>query len=187
MIYQIKVAERWQRTFTVFADNEEEAKASVERIVGNVHDGVRALVDVDPAEEWTVEERQQTRSCDGCTQCCTVFGVTELNKPNFTRCGHETESDGCTIYKDRPRSCRRFTCLWAMGMLPQEDSPDKLGVIFSPTRDEHGACIAVGEVRPGAIQQTRAKTIAQRVSVIGRLYLLSPKDDELVRLTVVNQ
>lgn len=50
--------------------------------------------------------------CGTCTYCCHVMKVKELNKPANTACTHCVEGSGCTIYNDRPASCRQYECLW---------------------------------------------------------------------------
>ena len=69
-------------------------------------------------------------SCGTCTFCCTQVGVRELGKPKGIKCRHETESQGCAIYPERPKSCRMFNCLWLVSRqwkipLPDWLRPDK--------------------------------------------------------------
>lgn len=52
------------------------------------------------------------RRCGSCTACCKILPVVELNKPALTRCAHQRHGKGCTIYPDRPMSCRLWSCLW---------------------------------------------------------------------------
>ena len=37
----------------------------------------------------------------------------------------------CTIYSDRPETCRRFYCAWAQELLPEWTRPDKTGAVVS--------------------------------------------------------
>jgi hypothetical protein len=46
----------------------------------------------------------------------------EFNKPQNVTCKHCTTK--CTIYEDRPKSCRDFKCQWLKGELPEDMRPD---------------------------------------------------------------
>jgi hypothetical protein len=52
------------------------------------------------------------RSCGGCTMCCKVLGITELQKPVGKWCKHCEIGYGCRIYETRPAECRTFHCAW---------------------------------------------------------------------------
>lgn len=51
------------------------------------------------------------RQCGSCTLCCKVAAVEEVKKPNGVWCPHCARGR-CTIYEQRPTSCRRFYCQW---------------------------------------------------------------------------
>jgi Fe-S-cluster containining protein len=88
-------------------------------------DQVTAVFDV------LTDESDPSRSCGGCTACCTVLAVDELRKPMRCACPHQS-AVGCRIYEERPLGCRQFNCVWLRGGLPAEEAwrPDRLGVIF---------------------------------------------------------
>lgn len=67
--------------------------------------------------------------CDGCTVCCDVFSVPELEKPVNSPCQNCTDS-GCGIHKSRPNVCRDFQCAYIMGDWKIELRPDNCGVII---------------------------------------------------------
>ena len=69
------------------------------------------------------------RKCDGCTVCCHVVGVRELNKPYFQDCKHQCK-EGCAIYAQRPRSCHEYICGWRGGIIDGE-RPDKQGFVVN--------------------------------------------------------
>ena len=77
----------------------------------------------------------QTRSCDGCSECCTthevVFDDGTPTKQVGQRCSYLTESDGCSIYDKRPQSCRSYVCLWASGLIPPHLKPDKVFAVLT--------------------------------------------------------
>lgn len=68
------------------------------------------------------------RSCGSCTACCTLTFVPELQKLENTTCKHCDK--GCTIYEDRPRSCREYRCAWLDSTLSVSMKPDVCGVII---------------------------------------------------------
>lgn len=51
------------------------------------------------------------RECGSCTLCCKLLPVKELRKPANTRCNYQRHT-GCRIYKNRPLSCRFWSCRW---------------------------------------------------------------------------
>ena len=69
------------------------------------------------------------RECGSCTACCTVMAVKELGKGMYRACEH-VSGRGCSIYKDRPRSCRLWSCQWRLGELDGE-RPDRSGIVVS--------------------------------------------------------
>jgi hypothetical protein len=53
------------------------------------------------------------RICGTCSLCCKLPYVAELNKPIDTWSRHARPGNGgCSIYRDRPTSCRGFICGW---------------------------------------------------------------------------
>src|SRR4051812_11153390 len=50
------------------------------------------------------------RGCNGCTMCCKLLGVKELDKPQMEWCSHCTPGVGCKIYETRPAECSAFYC-----------------------------------------------------------------------------
>jgi hypothetical protein len=53
------------------------------------------------------------RACGSCSLCCKLLPIRELDKPESQWCVHcRPGHGGCTIYADRPASCRGFACEW---------------------------------------------------------------------------
>ena len=52
------------------------------------------------------------RECGTCTLCCKVAAVEEVDKPNGVWCSHCVPGKRCTVYDQRPASCRSFYCQW---------------------------------------------------------------------------
>jgi hypothetical protein len=115
------------------------------------------------------------RSCGDCQACCTVVGVQELDKPQWTRCPHQCQS-GCAIYEARPRSCRGYSCLWAAGLLngDEQQRPDRIGIILDLRTLDDGTSdsvkpgdrvlIQVWEVWPGAMDQPQGASLINRIA-----------------------
>lgn len=80
-------------------------------------------------------ETAPRNDCGNCTYCCTVMKVKELNKGAHTPCVHCHEGTGCTIYDERPESCRVYECLWFRSQrfdkpLPADIRPDRCNVVI---------------------------------------------------------
>ena len=94
-------------------------------------------------------------SCDGCTACCKIMQVRELEKAGNVWCEHCNIGAGCRIYDDRPKSCRDFECVWLQtqkGIKPLalELRPDHSKVVISTTNDGKDIVLNVGTDRPDA-------------------------------------
>ena len=51
-------------------------------------------------------DTKQSRACDGCSACCIIYAVPELQKPTQTACRHIC-GQGCAIHSQpRPRCVR---------------------------------------------------------------------------------
>ncbi len=124
------------------------------------------------------------RECGGCTACCTTMVVQELGKPEFTPCDKllveqwrgAPKEMGCSIYDDRPESCRVWSCLWIGGM-PARWRPDKCGLVFVPPYDlNKSGMTVVGamEIKPSASRMPAGEKAIKwltkrRVGVLVRL------------------
>lgn len=91
------------------------------------------------------DQPRSTRSCGDCTGCCTIVPVPQVQKAAHERCRFlaavapfeaAPRAGNCTIYADRPSSCRAWSCLWLVDMdLPDEARPDRCGVVFDMMAD----------------------------------------------------
>ncbi len=52
--------------------------------------------------------------------------VSELSKPTCEWCKHANPKHGCTIYEDRPQSCRDFQCFWLYSQSKEKPLSDSL-------------------------------------------------------------
>ena len=102
------------------------------------------------------------RICGTCSLCCKLPYVAELNKPIDTWCQHARPGNGgCSIYRDRPTSCRGFICGWLSGELKVGDEwfPARCKMIISPRVPgqnvaERGFLITVDPAYPNAWRRT---------------------------------
>ena len=71
------------------------------------------------------------KSCNGCTACCVLFTVPEMDKPRMTPCKHLCAT-GCAIYeRSRPAICTEFHCCWCEEPpWGEELRPDRNKIIF---------------------------------------------------------
>lgn len=116
-------------------------------------------------------------SCDGCTVCCEVMGVEELNKRKWEKCQHA--GIGCHIYETRPQSCREFQCMWLQGLVGDESTrPDKLGLMFRLDDDRFlGRVIVCHEVYPGALEKEETARYLYEVAKI-QMVILTTRERE---------
>lgn len=71
------------------------------------------------------------RSCSGCTMCCKVPSVPELDKPAQVVCVHCALGQGCKIYASRPARCASFHCLYLTDAnVPEHWRPDRSHMIL---------------------------------------------------------
>lgn len=72
------------------------------------------------------------RECGECTVCCKVPPIADpaLTKPAGVLCPN-CIGNRCTIYLDRPQSCRDFFCQWRnLALLDENWRPDRSGVLI---------------------------------------------------------
>jgi hypothetical protein len=77
-----------------------------------------------------------TRRCGDCQLCCTLLPTREVPTAAGERCKHQRFHKGCAIYKDRPTSCRLWSCRW----LTEDDTadlrrPDRSGYVLDMLPD----------------------------------------------------
>ena len=116
------------------------------------------------------------RQCDQCQACCTWLKVPELPKDAGKVCEHLCHA-GCGIYEQRPRSCRKFECLWLKGELPEEARPDKINVIFAEAYmrepDNQMPVLAIETVE-GAAEKPAAWDLIKQYTGARRKVIIAP-------------
>lgn len=93
--------------------------------------------------------------CDGCTACCKIMKVHELDKPANTWCQHCKIGEGCGIYNTRPESCRIYECVWLQSQrggkpMPLELRPDTSRVVVGVANQGDDLVLYVSPERPDA-------------------------------------
>lgn len=121
--------------------------------------------------------------CGGCTACCTVLGVKELRKSDYTPCEHLCQQ-GCGVYDDRPKECQSYECLWFRSTPIPELRPDKLGVILELNHNDLGTSVVVREVWQGASDGELAQQFINGAAkaVQGFIYIVKPDQSRSVVL-----
>ena len=134
------------------------------------------------------------RACGSCSMCCKLLPIRELEKPENTWCVHckPGAADPCTIYADRPASCRGFMCHWLISpALGDEWYPGKSRMFVHYNHDplgNVGLYIIVDPGRPDAwrrepylsqlkvwaFNNLRARKMRTYVNVGARTYLMMP-------------
>ena len=75
------------------------------------------------------------RACDGCTLCCKVIGVREINKPRGRWCDHCDVSKGCSIHSISPAACKAYACRFQVDPeLDENWRPSKCGLVINTDR-----------------------------------------------------
>ena len=94
------------------------------------------------------------KKCGGCTLCCEIVPVKEIEVRSFQGCPHRTTfahacGAGCGIYARRPGSCRTWDCGWLLSPELGEDTrPDRVGFVVDQWKD----LVRVNEVDTAAAQ-----------------------------------
>jgi len=108
--------------------------------------------------------------CQPCTACCTCMSIRELGKPKFVPCKHLNQV-GCSIYADRPGTCRSWACLWRLGVVKggEEFRPDQLGLMFENTHQSRATiferqCFLAYETRADARLEPKAKKVLETIA-----------------------
>jgi len=120
-------------------------------------------------------------NCGPCTHCCDAIGVIEIGKPFFARCPHL--NGGCSIYEDRPGTCRSYRCAWHLGILGErvDRRPDQAGVLFQFEQLKDKWHLGIYEVVPGALANDRTRYLKDIILSSKKIAHL-PLGDPAVRI-----
>jgi len=76
------------------------------------------------------------KECGECTMCCELLPIPELQKPESILCGFCKINKGCSVYKNRPNSCKEFNCVYIQDEdVDLELRPDNSKVMFEKVTD----------------------------------------------------
>ena len=122
--------------------------------------------------------------CDGCTACCKILNIQELDKPANVWCRHCKIGAGCGAYETRPESCRVYECVWLQSQrggkpMAPELRPDRSRVVVGVTNGGDDLVLYVSPDRRDAwrrgamgafVEEMKAKGFAVMVGCEGRVY-----------------
>lgn len=111
--------------------------------------------------------------CGTCSLCCKVLGISDLTppKPPGKWCSYaKPGSDrACTIYEQRPASCRDFECGWLANDGAPELRPDRIHLTITGESKKMDAYIVhVDPGYPGAENSEPARIMLQNLMQHGR-------------------
>ncbi|MGQ9372000.1 hypothetical protein [Azospirillum sp. ST 5-10] len=122
------------------------------------------------------------RTCGDCTLCCKLMGVPELKKPAARWCDACDRGSGCTVYAERPPSCRNFECFWLMDeAFPDDLRPDRIHALawFNDTPDS--AVLHVDPAHPRALRSAPVDALIQALlKVYARVFVMCGKDSAML-------
>lgn len=86
--------------------------------------------------------------CDTCSLCCKALEIVDLPapSPHGKWCSHAKPGripGACTIYQDRPESCRAFECVWLISqsrpgdVMPPGLRPDRCHAVLTAVPGEN--------------------------------------------------
>jgi hypothetical protein len=91
------------------------------------------------------------RECGGCTMCCKLLGIAEIEKPAGRWCSHCIPGRACKIYEDRPTECRTFHCIWILREdFGPEWRPDRSKFVVYTSPDKAALVVNVDVTAPNA-------------------------------------
>jgi len=98
------------------------------------------------------------RECGDCQACCIAPYIDdpELKKGAFEDCRNLCET-GCSIYQNRPQTCRAFECGWLLGAMDDDWRPDKSGIMLTCNDPFGKRSIFAWEVKRNASNSARIR------------------------------
>ena len=76
------------------------------------------------------------RECEECNLCCKLpeINYTKEKKEAFSWCKSCNIGKGCKVYKNRPKGCKDFYCLYQQGLTNLK--PNKVGFFIFPENEQ---------------------------------------------------
>jgi hypothetical protein len=127
------------------------------------------------------------RSCAGCTLCCALLAIDELDKPRGQNCTHCDIGIGCKIYDARPPSCANFYCGYLLNQSLGEDwRPLNCGIVLSFDPETNRIIVSVeaarGEIWKKPPYSATLKSWAARILPVQGLVLVVQGSDTIAIL-----
>ena len=130
------------------------------------------------------------RDCGDCTVCCEYMPIKVLAKSAFTPCANLVsplkECENCTIYAERPKVCREYSCMWVVGHGDDEDRPDRCDVLVDSMIPAANALRGV-PLSKDAQDTDRGSAALKRISRSADTPVLVPEFGETRLLCVVGR
>lgn len=73
------------------------------------------------------------RPCGDCSACCEGHLIGNAWGNRFgagKKCIFLVQRE-CAIYKDRPKTCQKYQCMWSQNIFPEWMKPNKCGIMVS--------------------------------------------------------
>ena len=88
------------------------------------------------------------RECGDCTACCngTLIGEANGHKFGYGKPCIYLSQQGCSIYEDRPESCKKYQCAWTQHLFPEWMQPNKCGAMISVEQENGMQFLKVTEL-----------------------------------------
>lgn len=91
------------------------------------------------------------RGCDGCTLCCKLLSIAELQKPRAVWCPHCDKTQGCKTYDTRPEACQVFYCGYRrIAKLDERWKPSHCKILINYEDAHNRVAVHVDPDRPDA-------------------------------------
>lgn len=120
-------------------------------------------------------------SCGGCTVCCRVMGVDDIDKAPGVMCVHCAEGVGCRIYETRPRACMDFQCEWLKAAMPESLRPDLSHVLLVGT-DDHMLIAKIDPAYPEAHKHDHAMAALLRMTAQSGTVVIIMLGEQLIEI-----
>ncbi len=123
------------------------------------------------------------RNCGECTLCCKLMGVPELKKPSAKWCVSCDQGKGCTVYEERPQSCRNFQCFWLMDeTFPDEFRPDRINALAAFNDVKDSCVLHVDPAKPRAMSSPKVNALIDALlKSYAKVFVLSGKESALIQ------
>lgn len=97
--------------------------------------------------------------CDGCTFCCKIFSIAEVNSKRGENCDFMCD-EGCSRYDDQPIPCSTFCCAYNQtDEAPIELRPDKCGAMFERYLDTYLCVVDCFDEEPALTTISQIKSL----------------------------